>query len=55
MGRLMDAEPQVLEALHLIDQALAVASQRELMSTGEVADLLLDMRTLLTFSKREER
>ncbi len=36
------------EALGVIDQALAKMMQRELVSTGEVADLLLDVRTLLT-------
>ncbi len=36
------------EALGVIDQALARMMQRELVSTGEVADLLLDVRTLLT-------
>ena len=36
------------EALHVIDGALAKMLSRELVSTGEVADLLLDVRTLLT-------
>ena len=36
------------EALGVIDQALARMMQRELVSSGEVADLLLDVRTLLT-------
>jgi len=36
------------EALSVIDQALARMMQRELVSSGEVADLLLDVRTLLT-------
>lgn len=36
------------EALGVIDGALAKMMQRELVSTGEVADLLLDVRTLLT-------
>ncbi|MGB3737207.1 MAG: hypothetical protein WA964_19795 [Ilumatobacter sp.] len=36
------------EALSVIDGALAKMMQRELVSTGEVADLLLDVRTLLT-------
>lgn len=38
----------IVEALSVIDQALAKMMQRELVSTGEVADLLLDVRTLLT-------
>ncbi|MFZ1489174.1 MAG: hypothetical protein WAS51_04480 [Ilumatobacteraceae bacterium] len=36
------------EALTVIDQALAQVLHRELVSAGEVADLLLDVRTLLT-------
>jgi len=38
------------EALSVIDGALAKMMQRDLVSTGEVADLLLDVRTLLTDS-----
>lgn len=36
------------EALSVIDGALAHMMQRELVSSGEVADLLLDVRMLLT-------
>ena len=36
------------EAVSIIDGALAQMMQRELVSSGEVADLLLDVRTLLT-------
>ncbi len=36
------------EALDVIDGALAKMMQRELMSSGEVADLLLDVRSVLT-------
>lgn len=36
------------EAVTVIDGALAQMMQRELVSSGEVADLLLDVRTLLT-------
>jgi hypothetical protein len=36
------------EALSVIDKALAEMLHRELVSTGEVADLLLDVRMLLT-------
>jgi hypothetical protein len=36
------------EALQVIDGALAKMMQRDLVSSGEVADLLLDVRTLLT-------
>lgn len=41
-------EAVIAEALTVIDGALARMMQRELVSTGEVADLLLDVRTLLT-------
>lgn len=41
-------EAVITEALAVIDGALARMMQRELVSTGEVADLLLDVRTLLT-------
>jgi hypothetical protein len=38
----------VAEAISVIDDALGHMMQRELMATGEVADILLDLRTLLT-------
>ncbi len=38
----------ITEALDVIDQALAKMFQRELISSGEVADVLLDVRTALT-------
>ena len=38
------------EALAVIDKALAEMLNRELVSTDEVADLLLDVRLLLTAS-----
>lgn len=38
----------VTEAISVIDGALARMMQRDLVSSGEVADLLLDLRTLLT-------
>ena len=41
-------EAVITEALSVIDGALARMMQRELVSTGEVADLLLDVRTWLT-------
>jgi len=41
-------EAVISEALSVIDGALAKMMQRELVSSGEVADLLLDVRTLLT-------
>jgi hypothetical protein len=37
----------VTDALALIDQGLSTVQHRELVSTDEVADLLLDVRMLL--------
>jgi hypothetical protein len=42
-----DAEV-IIEALSVIDKALAEMLRRELVSSNEVADLLLDVRSLLT-------
>lgn len=41
-------EAVLAEAVSVIDGALAGMMQRELVSSGEVADLLLDVRMLLT-------
>jgi len=43
------AVPEIViqEALAVIDQALGTMQQRALVSTDEVADLLLDLRLLL--------
>lgn len=41
-------ETVITEALAVIDKALAEMLRRELVSSGEVADLLLDLRSLLT-------
>ena len=38
----------ITESLTVIDKALAEMLNRELVSTDEVADLLLDVRVLLT-------
>jgi hypothetical protein len=38
----------VAEAIAVIDRALAEMLRRELVSSGEVSDLLLDLRLLLT-------
>lgn len=40
--------PKVAEALTLVDEGLSRLQSRELISANEVADLLLDVRTLLT-------
>jgi hypothetical protein len=41
-------EATILEALALIDRGLGEMMHRELVSTDEVSDLLLDVRMLLT-------
>ena len=41
-------EAVINEALGVIDGALAKMMRRDLVSSGEVADLLLDVRTTLT-------
>ena len=38
----------ITEALEVIDRALGHMMHRELVSTDEVSDLLLDVRSLLT-------
>jgi hypothetical protein len=38
----------IAEAVTVIDKALAEMLRRELVSAGEVGDLLLDLRSLLT-------
>lgn len=51
-AQVMDPEAQgesaIREALELIDQGLGGISDRNLVPTSEVADLLLDVRTLLS-------
>jgi hypothetical protein len=42
-----DLDEQVAEALAMIDKGLGEMLNRELVSTDEVADLLLDVRSLL--------
>ncbi|MBW3548314.1 MAG: hypothetical protein KY452_09315 [Actinobacteria bacterium] len=47
-------EPKIItEALAVIDKGLAEMLHRELVSTNEVADLLLDVRTLLASPDQE--
>jgi hypothetical protein len=43
-----EIDEAIAEALALIDRGLGDMMHRELVSTDEVADLLLDVRTLLT-------
>lgn len=40
-------EVNISEALALIDEGLGLTMSRDLMSTNEVADLLLDVRSIL--------
>ena len=47
MSETIEAEA-ISQALEVIDRSLAVMHARELVSTAEVTDLLLDMRSLLT-------
>lgn len=48
------AEVNINEALALIDQGLGLTMSRELMSTTEVADLLLDVRSVLAAAPTDE-
>jgi len=43
-----EASAVIAEALSVIDKALNGMLNRELVSSGEVADVLLDVRSLLT-------
>lgn len=48
-------EPDIInEALAIIDKGLTEMHQRKLVSTDEVADLLLDVRTLLSTENEAE-
>jgi hypothetical protein len=49
-----DATAVIAEALSVIDKALSGMLNRELVSSGEVADVLLDVRTLLTTPPADE-
>lgn len=46
MNGILDSEV-LAEALAIIDRGLVELSQRELVSTAEASDLLLDVRSLL--------
>ena len=41
-------EAVITEAVRVIDKALGQVMSRELVSSGEVTDVLLDLRSLLT-------
>ena len=47
-------EAVITEALSVIDKALAQMLRRELVSSGEVTDVLLDVRTSLTLQASAE-
>ncbi len=47
MTETKDLDTQISEALALIDRGLGEMLHRELVSTDEVADLLLDVRSIL--------
>jgi hypothetical protein len=47
-------DPVIAEALAVIDQALRQMVSRELVSSDEVADLLLDVRSALTAAPAEQ-
>jgi hypothetical protein len=47
MTETLEAAQVVAEALAVIDRGLSEMLHRELVSTDEVADLLLDVRTIL--------
>ena len=47
MTETLEASQVIAEALAVIDRGLSEMLHRELVSTDEVADLLLDVRSLL--------
>jgi hypothetical protein len=54
MTDVKELDEQVAEALALIDRGLGEMLHRELVSTDEVADLLLDVRSLLSAAPEAE-
>jgi hypothetical protein len=51
--RLQITQPQIIaEAMAIIDVALSQMVKRELVSSAEVSDLLLDVRNLLTSASK---
>lgn len=47
-------EAVIHEALDVIDKALGQMMSRALVSSGEITDVLLDVRTLLTMPAKPE-
>jgi len=52
MRETLDSEA-ITQALQIIDRSLGTLHQRELVSTAEVSDLLLDMRSVLVAAELE--
>ena len=50
----VDLEFYKLQILALVDSALSLTSQRELISAAEMQDLLLDIRAVVNSPKRPE-
>lgn len=48
MSETLEQVEAINQALRIIDQGLGAMHTRELVSTSEVSDLLLDMRSILT-------
>lgn len=48
------AQINIDEALALIDEGLGLTLARDLMTTNEVADLLLDVRSILASAETED-
>jgi len=46
--------PEIGEALKLVDKAIAEISGRDLVSTSEMTDLLLDIRLYLMTAETQE-
>jgi len=44
----------ITQALELIDRTLGTMHTRELVSTAEMSDVLLDMRSVLALIRRDE-
>ena len=44
----LQGDGSIREAMQLIDRGLGDISERQIVSTSEVADLLLDVRTVLS-------
>ncbi len=48
MSETLEKVEAITQALRIIDQGLGAMHTRELVSTAEVSDLLLDMRSILS-------